>query len=78
MNDFINDFGFFITLNLVHITQNGIDENSKKELSLMMSNLRKPIINGKTFVELISPLVLFAHTYKILFPEVKLIYLGPS
>lgn len=54
MNDFINDFGFFITLNLSQITKNGIDENSTKELSLMMSNLRKPIINGKTFTELIT------------------------
>lgn len=52
VNDFFNDFGFFITLNLSQITRMGIDQNSTNELNTMMSNLRKPIINGLNYIEL--------------------------
>ncbi len=54
VNEFLSDFGFFITLNLSQVTKMGIDENSNKELNIMMLNLRKPIINGKSYVELIK------------------------
>ena len=54
VNNFLNDFGFLITLNLSHVTKMGIDSNSTTELNTMMSNLRKPIINGLNYFELIK------------------------
>ena len=54
VNEFLSDFGFFITLNLSQVTKMGIDETSNDELNQMMLNLRKPIINGKSYVELIK------------------------
>ena len=54
VNEFLSDFGFFITLNLSQVTKMGIDENSNNELNQMMLNLRKPIINGKSYVDLIK------------------------
>ena len=54
VNEFLSDFGFFITLNLSQVTKMGIDEASSKELNQMMVNLRKPIINGKSYVDLIK------------------------
>lgn len=52
VNKFLNDFGFLITLNLSHVTKMGIDSNSTNELTNMMMNLRKPIINGLNYIEL--------------------------
>jgi len=52
VNNFLNDFGFLITLNLSQVTKMGIDQNSTNELITMMSNLRKPIINGLNYIEL--------------------------
>ena len=54
VNEFLSDFGFFITLNLSQVTKMGIDETSNNELNKMMLNLRKPIINGKSYVDLIK------------------------
>ena len=54
VNEFLTDFGFFITLNLSQVTKMGIDVTSSNELNQMMLNLRKPIINGKSYVELIK------------------------
>ena len=54
VNEFLTDFGFFITLNLSQVTKMGIDEISNNELNQMMVNIRKPIINGKSYVELIK------------------------
>jgi len=52
VNSFFNDFGFLITLNFAHIAKMGIDQNSTNELTTMMSNLRKPIINGLNYIEI--------------------------
>ena len=52
VNNFLNDFGFLITLNLSQVTKMGIDSNSTNELTNMMMNLRKPIINGLNYIEL--------------------------
>ena len=54
VNEFLSDFGFFITLNLSQVTKMGVDETSNMELNQMMLNLRKPIINGKSYVDLIK------------------------
>lgn len=53
VSKFLQDFGYLITLNFSQITKMGIDANSTKELVDMMSNLRKPIINGLTYSELV-------------------------
>jgi len=52
MNEFLNDFGMFITMNLSQVTKMGIDENATKELTLMSQRLRQPIINGMNYTEL--------------------------
>lgn len=52
VNDFLNEFGFFITLNISQISTMGIDNNANSELSLMQKNLRNPIINGMTYFEI--------------------------
>ena len=52
VTDFLNDFGFLISLNFSQITKMGIDSDSTDELKQMMLNIRKPIINGSNFFEL--------------------------
>jgi hypothetical protein len=52
VTDFLNDFGFLISLNFSQITKMGIDPDSTDELKQMMTNIRKPIINGSNFFEL--------------------------
>lgn len=52
ISDLINDFGFFLTLNLSQVTKMGVDSTATNELNDMMSNIRKPIINGMSFIEI--------------------------
>jgi hypothetical protein len=52
MNEFLYDFGLFITLNLSQVTKMGIDENATKELVLMSQRLRQPLINGMNYSEI--------------------------
>jgi hypothetical protein len=52
--ELINEFGMLISLNFTQITKMGKDETSTNELIEMMKNLRKPIINGLTYFELIQ------------------------
>lgn len=66
MNDFINDFGFLITLNFSQITKMGKDKKSTDELIAMMSNLRKPIINGMNFADIIKDLNIIYANPKLL------------
>jgi len=54
VNEFINEFGFFITMNLSQVTKMGIDNTSTVELTNMMNSLRKPIINGMTYIDIIK------------------------
>jgi len=51
---FLLDFGMFITMNLSKVENESKDDQSKNELSKMLSELRKPLINGKNFVEITS------------------------
>jgi hypothetical protein len=53
VSDFLLDFGFMITLKFSQITKMGVDEDATKELTSMMKRLREPLINGKTYFELI-------------------------
>jgi hypothetical protein len=52
--NFLNDFGFFITLNLSKIGSFAIDKTAENELATMQKTLRSPIINGKNYVEITS------------------------
>jgi hypothetical protein len=54
VSDFLLDFGFMITLKFSQITKMGVDEDATKELTSMMKRLREPLINGKTYFELID------------------------
>lgn len=79
---FLLDFGMFITLNLSKVENESIDEQSKSELSKMLSELRKPLINGKTFSELTLDINSIVNNPKILsgiFSQVRtlLIYIEP-
>jgi vacuolar-type H+-ATPase subunit I/STV1 len=51
---FLLDFGMFITMNLSKVENESKDDQSKIELSKMLSELRKPLINGKNFSEITS------------------------
>ena len=52
--DFLLDFGFLISMKFSQITKMGVDEDATKELTSMMKRLREPLINGKTYFELID------------------------
>lgn len=54
VSDFLLDFGFLISMKFSQITKMGIDEEATKELTSMMRRLREPLINGKTYFELID------------------------
>ncbi|NBP01685.1 MAG: hypothetical protein EBU90_16425 [Proteobacteria bacterium] len=54
VKDFLTDFGTLISLNFSQITKMGKDSDSTKELTLMMQQLRKPIINGQTYFDFIK------------------------
>jgi hypothetical protein len=66
VNNFLSDFGMFITLNLSQVTKIGIDSNSTNELNNMMFNLRKPIINGMNYSELIKDVNILYNNPKLL------------
>ena len=53
VNSFIIDFGMLITMNFAHIKQYAKDSISEIELTKMQSELKKPIINGKNYSEII-------------------------
>lgn len=52
--DFFIDLGIFLSMNLTHIQQSAKNEDSKKELDIMMNNIRKPLINGKNYFDIIN------------------------
>jgi len=54
VQDFLTDFATLISLNFSQITKMGKDEKSTKELTLMMQNIRKPIINGQNYFEFLK------------------------
>jgi hypothetical protein len=54
VKDFLVDFSTLISLNFSQITKMGKDENATKELTLMMQQLRKPIINGKNYFDFLK------------------------
>lgn len=54
VTELLNDYGMLISLNFSQITKMGVDQNATKELTSMMENLRKPIINGKNYFELMK------------------------
>lgn len=64
--ELLNDFGMLISLNFSQITKMGIDQNATQELTLMMENLRKPIINGKNYFEIIKDVNSIIATPKML------------
>ena len=54
VSDFLLDFVFLISMKFSQITKMGVDEDATKELNSMMKRLREPLINGKTYFELID------------------------
>ena len=54
VKDFLTDFGTLISLNFSQITKMGKDENATKELTLMMQQLRKTIINGLNYFDFLK------------------------
>ena len=64
--DFLNDFGFFITMNLSKISSYSSDDNNKKELEEMQKNIRKPLINGKVYTELLNDMNIIINNPKYL------------
>jgi len=60
------DFGMLITMGFSQITKMGVDQKATDELSSMMKRLREPLINGKTYAELIDNLSLLYNNPKML------------
>ena len=54
VKDFLTDFATLMSLNFSQITKMGKDADSTKELTLMMQQLRKPIINGQTYFDFLK------------------------
>ena len=54
VKDFLTDFGTLMSLNFSQITKMGKDDDATKELTLMMQQLRKPIINGQTYFDFLK------------------------
>ena len=54
IKDFLTDFGTLISLNFSQITKMGKDVDATNELTLMMQQLRKPIINGQTYFDFLK------------------------
>lgn len=51
--NFLNEFGFFITMNLSQVTKMGKDTDASRELLEMSRQMRKPILNNKTYSEIL-------------------------
>ena len=66
INDFMFDFGMLITMGFSQITKMGVDQTATDELSSMMKRLREPLINGKTYTQLIDNLSLLYNNPKML------------
>ena len=66
INDFMFDFGMLITMGFSQITKMGTDQTASDELSSMMKRLREPLINGKTYAQLIDNLSLLYNNPKML------------
>lgn len=54
VKDFLTDFATLISLNFSQITKMGKDADATKELTLMMQQIRKPIINGQTYFDFLK------------------------
>jgi hypothetical protein len=54
VKDFLTDFGTLISLNFSQITKMGKDVDATKELTTMMQQLRKPIINDQTYFDFLK------------------------
>ena len=72
----------FITMNLSKVESESKDELSKDELSKMLSELRKPLINGKSFTEITTDMNSIVSNPKMLsglFSQIRdlLIYIEP-
>jgi hypothetical protein len=79
---FLLDFGMFITMNLSKVESESKDVTSKDELSKMLSELRKPLINGKSFTEITTDINSIVRNPKMLsglFSQIRdlLIYIEP-
>ena len=79
---FLLDFGIFITMNLSKVESESKDSTSKDELSKMLSELRKPLINSKSFVEITTDMNSILSNPKMLsslFSQIRdlLIYIEP-
>ena len=66
IDDFMFDFGMLITMGFSQITKMGVDQTATDELSSMMKRLREPLINGKTYAQLIDNLSLLYNNPKML------------
>jgi hypothetical protein len=66
VNNLLLNFGFLTTLGFSQITKMGKDEEATKELTSMMQNIRKPIINGMPYVKLIEDINVLVNNPKLL------------
>lgn len=82
LNELLLNYGFLTTLGFSQITKMGKDEQATKELTIMMQNIRKPIINGLPYSKLIEDINSLVNNPKLLSAVVNkvrefLIYIKP-
>ena len=66
ITDFLLDFGMLITMGFSQITKRGVNQKSTNELTDMMKRLREPLINGKTYTQIIDDISLLYNNPKLL------------
>ena len=66
ITDFLLDFGMLITMGFSQITKRGVDQKATNELTDMMKRLREPLINGKTYTQIIDDTSLLYNNPKLL------------
>jgi hypothetical protein len=66
INDFLFDFGMLITMGFSQITKMGLNQTATDELNFMMKRLREPLINDKTYSQLIDNLSMLYSNPKML------------
>jgi endonuclease III len=66
ITDFLFDFGMLITMGFSQITKRGVNQKATNELTDMMKRLREPLINGKTYTQIIDDISLLYNNPKLL------------
>jgi hypothetical protein len=57
--ELMQSLGFFMSMNTVKIQQDAIDSTAQRELKAMQQQFNSPVVNGKSFFEVMNDPVMF-------------------